>query len=108
MNETLPVECNKWIEQNLIHADPNPQKCNGKLLEDFLGRNPNLILLNNESICKGKITRTRKIMNEEEKSILDITIVSEDLLDDITEMIIDENKEYPLTNFINAASKNNS
>ena len=45
----------------LINNDPNPQNRNGRIFEEFLGRNPFLTVANNLNICQGVLTRIRKL-----------------------------------------------
>ena len=72
---------------------------NGKLLEEFLVKNPNLVVVNSLPICEGLITRSREKGGKEEKSILDSFIVCTRVLPFLKKMVIDEKKEYILTNY---------
>ena len=90
---------NLWAGPNLIPGDPRSQNKNGKLLEEFLARNPNLVLVNSLPICEGLITRRRIKSGKEEQSILDFFIVCTRVLPYVTKMVIDEKREYILTNY---------
>ena len=59
----------------LIKSDPNFQNYNGKLFEQFLDGNSNLIVANNLNLCQGKIPRIRNLNNK--NAILDFLIVNE-------------------------------
>ena len=97
----LHFDGNLWAGKNLIPGDPRAQNKNGKLLEDFLKRNKNLTIVNGLSQCKGLITRSRLKGNKSEESILDFFIVCSKVLPYITQMVIDEEKQYILTNYQN-------
>ena len=93
------MDSNFWAGDSLIPEDPNKQNSNGKLLQEFLERNPNLILLNGKSICSGVITRRRLRLGKEERSVLDLVIISQDLMENVEKMTIDEEDENHLTNY---------
>ena len=81
---------NLWAGCDLIPGDPRKQNKNGKLLEDFLRRNPSLTLVNGLPICNGLITRSRMKGNKLEESNLDFFIVCSTVLPFISQMVIDE------------------
>lgn len=56
-------------------------------------------MVNTLPICEGLITRSRIKGGKEEKSILDFFIVCNRILPYVTKMVIDEEKEYILTNY---------
>ena len=95
----LHFDGNLWAGSEIIPGDPREQNKNGKLFQDFLSRNPNLIVVNALPICEGLITRSRIKGKKEERSILDFFIVCTRVLPFITKMVIDEKKEYILTNY---------
>ena len=101
----IQLDGNLWAGQNLIPGDPRPQNRNGKLLENFLKRNPHLYIVNSLPICQGLITRRRLKDGVKEESILDFFIVCSRILPHITKMVIDEEKKYILTNY-KTAKKN--
>ena len=90
---------NLWAGSSIIPGDPREQNKNGKIFEEFLARNPNLIVVNSLPLCKGKITRHRIKDGKEEKSILDFFIVCRRILPFVTSMVIDEEKQFILTNY---------
>ena len=51
------------------------------------------------SICEGVITRQRKTDILNEKSVLDVFLVCKICLPHVKKMLIDENRDDPLTNF---------
>ena len=95
----LHCDGNLWAGPTIIPGDPRKQNRNGKFLEDFLSRNQNLVVVNSLPICEGLITRRRIKAGKEEKSILDFFIVCTKVLPYVTKMVIDEKKEFILTNY---------
>ena len=83
----------------LIKNDPYPQNKNGKLFMEFLERNSFLSVANNLDLCKGTITRIRKVQNKTEKAILDFFIMNEKMRLFLSKMSIDEEREFCLSNF---------
>jgi hypothetical protein len=92
-------DANIWAGDKLIPGDPNSQNNNGKLFENFLSRNPHLVCVNSLDLCKGLITRVRKIQKGEEKAVLDFFIICDKILPFLKRMIIDEDRLHVLTNF---------
>ena len=84
---------------DLVKGDPNVQNRNGKLFIDFLERNKSLIVLNCMDTCKGVITRKRITENNVEEAVLDFFVINEKLRSFFKDMIIDEDRNYCLSNF---------
>ena len=95
----LQMDENVWAGPHLIPGDPNTQNSNGKLFEQFLQRNPHLTLVNSLQLCEGLITRMRVTKTKVEKAVLDIFVVCDKIRPFLTKMVIDESREYVLTNF---------
>ena len=83
----------------LIRNDPNSQNQNGKLFQQFLERNQGLTVANNLNCCKGVITRQRLLETRTEKAILDFCLVNEKLLPFLSKILIDEDRNFCLSNF---------
>ena len=98
----LQFDGNLWAGKELISGDPRPQNKNGKLLEQFLKRNPSLSIVNSLPECQGLVTRSRLKNGVLEESILDFFIVCSSVLPFVKSMVIDEAKKHILTNY-NAA-----
>ena len=81
--------------QELIPGDPRPQHRNGKLFSEFLYRHPHLSIVNALPQCEGLISSDNKI----EESILDFFVVCSKVLPFVKKMVIDESKNYILTNY---------
>ena len=87
------------MDPELITNDPHIQNKNGKLLRDFLMRNPDLHLLNSKSLCQGLITRSRIANGKTENSVIDFVIVCENVLPYVHEFLIDEQKLFALSSY---------
>ena len=72
------TRCQKALGSRFIPNDPNKQSENGKKLEKFVDEN-DLIVVNSKELCSGTITRYRKTVKSEEKSVLDYFIVCKKL-----------------------------
>ena len=90
---------NLWAGSNIIPGDPKQQNKNGKLFENFLKRNSNLSVVNGLQKCEGLITRSRMKGSKLEESILDFFIVCSSVLPYVKKMVIDDKKQYVLTNY---------
>ena len=86
----------------LVKNDPNPQNKNGKIFMQFLQRNKTLSIVNGLDICQGVITRQRILKSRTEKAVLDFFLVNERLRPFLKSMIIDEKREFTLSNFAQA------
>ena len=107
----IQMDANSKLGEKLVPNDPKEQTPNGAVLADILERN-NLIVANAiTEKCRGLITRRRVVEGAEEKSIIDFLILSVDMAHKLERLIIDEDKEYALTNITkknNAVHKVNS
>ena len=95
----IQMDGNLWAGKEIISKDPRPQNRNGRLFEQFLERNPNLNVVNSLNLCEGLITRRRSRNGKIEESVLDFFIVCDLILPFVTRMVIDEEKNYVLTNY---------
>ena len=76
----IQMDGNAHLGPTIIEGDVNMQNGNGKLFCDFLLRNTHLTIINSLSLCEGKITRMRKTTKGVEKSILDVFITCDKIL----------------------------
>ena len=95
----IQMDGNLHAGEGLVKDDPNPQNQNGRLFVQFLQRNPSLTVVNALSICKGLITRQRILESRTEKAVLDFFLVNDKLSPFLKSMIVDEKREFPLSNF---------
>ena len=96
----IQMDGNLWAGDELIEGDPNKSNYNGKLLKQFLLNHPHLTLVNSLELCEGKITRRRKLKSRMEESILDFFIICEKLMIFLEKMVIDEDKQFPLSRYV--------
>ena len=71
---------------------------NGILLRDILKRQ-NLTCLNGQQKCEGSVTRHRKTIHGDEKSIIDFIFVCDMLRSFFQRMIVDEKREHVLMKY---------
>ena len=95
----IQMDGNLHAGGELVKDDPNPQNQNGRLFMQFLQRNPSLTVVNALSICKGLISRQRILESRKEKAVLDFFLVNDKLSPFLKSMIVDEKREFPLSNF---------
>ena len=100
----IQMDSNSWLGDELIKGDPNKINNNGKRVEDFMKRNPNIHLINGTDKCKGTITRQRQTVTRKEESVLDLFLVSKSLEPFIKEMVIDHERKFPLVTKANKSS----
>ena len=93
----IQMDANSKLGREVIPNDPKNQSPNGAILSDIIERNGLIVANSITSKCKGVITRRRTTDVGVEESIIDFLIISADLLDNIKELFIDEEKEHALT-----------
>ena len=98
-NIIIQMDANAKLGPEMIKGCPHKMSNNGKLLYNVIERQ-DLIVINALDLCKGIITRERIFQDKTEKSVIDFIIVSRGLLESVTEMNIDENKEYVLARYL--------
>ena len=95
----LQMDGNLRAGQEIIPGDPHQMNNNGKLFKEFLSNHSHLTVVNSLDICSGLITRSRKTKHRVEESVLDVFVVCDKVLPYVTNMVVDEKKEFVLTNF---------
>ena len=101
----IQMDGNLHCGDNIIKGDPNTMNANGKMFAQFLQNNCSLFLLNSSEKCEGLITRKRVKGNKTEQAILDFVLVSDNILPYFNKMIIDEERKYALTSYLNGKVK---
>ena len=94
----LEMDANAKLGSRIIKGDPKEQSRNGRHLEHIVVEN-DLVVVNAKDICKGAITRYRKTINSEEKSILDYFIVCKRFYSMVKSMVVDEDRAFALTKY---------
>ena len=92
----IEADFNSKLGKEYIPNDPHTQDKNGKLLADIVKRQ-NLTVANGLMVCNGTITRKRVTTTRTEESAISFIIVSEDLVQTIEAVNIDEKREHVLT-----------
>ena len=95
----LHFDGNLWAGEQIIPGDPKKQNRNGKMFEQFLQQHTNLTVVNSLQICEGLITRARNKDGKMEESVIDFFVVCNRVLPYVQKMVIDEKKEFVLTNY---------
>ena len=97
----LHFDGNLWAGEQIIPGDPKKQNRNGKLFQQYLEQHPNLTVVNSLEICEGLITRSRNKNGKLEESVIDFFVVCNRVLPFVQKMVIDERKDFILTNYAN-------
>ena len=92
----IEADFNSKLGKEYIPNDPHPQDRNGKLLSDIIKRQK-LTVANGLMVCQGTITRKRVTTQRTEQSAISFVLVSEDLVNQIESVIIDEDRDHVLT-----------
>ena len=90
------MDANSKLGPKYIKEDPHKMSPNGELLAGIVERQ-HLVVVNGTKVCKGKVTRRRVAKNKVEESIIDMVIVSSDLINYIESFEIDEGRNHVLT-----------
>ena len=98
----LQMDGNLWGGPEIIKNDPNPCNENGKLFKKFLQKHQHLKVVNSLDLCEGLITRKRITKKRTEMSVLDFFVVCEQILQFVNRMVVDEVKQYGLSNYSNS------
>ena len=93
----LEMDANSKLGPEFILNDPHSQSQNGRILAGII-RPHGLIVVNGMSDkCSGLITRKRVTKDSTEESIIDFVIISNDLVDNLQSMQIDDERRHVLT-----------
>ena len=104
----IEADFNSKLGPEFIPNDPHPQsENNGKLLASIIKRQK-LTVVNGHVTCQGTITRKRITTIRTEESAISFVLVSEDLVNSIMSMKIDEKREHVLTNIARTKTGSNT
>ena len=95
----LQMDGNFKAGQEIIPGDPHSMNINGKFFKNFLSNNSHLTVVNSVDICTGLITRRRQTKQRLEESVLDVFVVCDKVMQYVTKMVVDEEKQFVLTNY---------
>ena len=96
----IQMDANSKLGKDILPNDPNDQSPNGAVLEGILHRHALIVVNSLNEKVKGLITRRRITVDGIEESIIDFVIISSDLVEDVEELIIDEEKEHALSKIV--------
>ena len=99
------MDGNLWAGPEVVKNDPNECNGNGKMFKKFLQEHPYLSVVNSLDVCQGTLTRVRKLKNKTEMAVLDFFVVCEKIKSFIEKMIIDEDKQFPLSRYLKDGKK---
>ena len=101
----IEMDANSKLGSDWIADDPHNQTPNGRVLAGILERH-NLIVVNSlKDKCSGVITRTRVTTEGVEASVIDFVIVSNDLVESINSLLIDEERLHVLVKYSKTKKK---
>jgi hypothetical protein len=101
----IQMDGNLWAGEEIVKGDPNKSNANGKLFKEFLEQHPDLTVVNSLEICEGIITRKRVTKKKTEEAVLDFFIVCKKIATFIRKMVIDEEKQFPLSRYTKNGKK---
>ena len=90
------MDANRKLRKEILPGDHHVQTPNGAALSAIVNRHALIVVNSLTDRVTGVITRRRITDSGQEESIIDFLIVSNDLVDDVKSMVIDEKKEYAL------------
>ena len=93
----LMGDLNSKLGPEFIKNDPHSITENGKILAGIMERNALTVVNGLEQVCRGLITRERTTVDSVEKSIINFVIVSQDIVQNISSIMIDDERRYVLT-----------
>ena len=95
----IELDANSKLGPTLVPGDMHGQSENGKILAGIIQRH-GLIIGNTHEKCHGLVTRKRIPKNTTEESIIDFVLLSEDLIENLDEIKIDDERKHVLTKIV--------
>ena len=95
----IELDANAKLGSNLLRGDPNEMSNNGRIFWNLINRQQ-LNTGNLSDKCRGSITRHRKTVEGEEKSILDYLLFCDKMEPFFNTMIIDEERHHVLKKYV--------
>ena len=92
----IQLDVNSKLGKNIIPGDPHDQTPNGAALAEIVNRYALTVVNSIRNKVKGVITRRRITESGIEESVIDFLIVSNDLVKEVKELVIDEQKDHAL------------
>ena len=94
------LDANSKMGNQYIPNDSHVISENGKILECILNRNALIVANGINKKSSGVITRSRTTKEGEEKSSIDLVILSSDMVTNLKQIIIDEDKVFALESIV--------
>ena len=95
----IELDANSKLGPEIVPGDKHKQSENGRILAGIVERH-GLLVGNSLEQCKGLITRRRVTKNCVEESTIDFVLLSEDLSEDLNEIIVDDERQHVLTKLV--------
>ena len=92
----IEADFNSKLGVEFVPNDPHVQDKNGNMLANII-RRQKLCVANGLMVCKGTITRKRVTTQRTEESVISFVLVSEDLVEKVEAVLIDDKREHVLT-----------
>ena len=92
----IEADFNSKLGNEYIPNDPHSQDKNGKLLANIIKRQK-LTVANGLVVCQGLIARKRVTTQRTEESVISFVLLSEDLVETVEAVIIDDKREHVLS-----------
>ena len=93
----IEMDANSKLGSEFIAKDPHMQTPNGKILAQIIRRHGLIVANGMEEKCTGLITRKRVTKEGTEESIIDFVIISNDLVESVESVEIDDKRKHVLT-----------
>ena len=96
----IEMDANSKLGSTYVENDPNEMSANGKILEGIIKRNGLIVANGVQGKSSGVITRRRSTVTNEEQSVIDYVLISEELEQHMKECNVDDRREKVLTKLI--------
>ena len=93
----IAMDANAKLGPTYIQGDPHKQSSNGRILAELIERHALCVVNGVKDKRKGIITREKHTVLGVEKSVIDLVIISSDLVEHMTQIHIDEERFHVLT-----------
>ena len=93
----IELDSNSKLGAKYITNDPHSMSPNGLVLSEIIDRHALIVANSAINKSKGVITRRRDTVDRTEQSAIDFVLISNDLLEDLVSVDIDEAREHVLT-----------
>ena len=92
------------MQAEFIENDPHIQSNNGRILAGIIRRHEIVVANGLKGKCSGVITRKRVTIDNTEESAIDFVILSNDMVESLESLYIDEERKHVLTKYTKSKS----